>query len=62
MPIFDQAKNIIEYLARGTEFAAALIGHISQNYSVIETSPCRMAIVAASVRSETSNFSIMLLT
>lgn len=25
MPIFDQAKNIIEYLARGIEFAAALI-------------------------------------
>lgn len=25
MPIFDQAKNVIEYLARGIEFAAALI-------------------------------------
>jgi uncharacterized membrane protein len=25
MPIFDQAKNIIEFLARGIEFAAALI-------------------------------------
>lgn len=25
MPMFDQAKNIIEYLARGIEFAAALI-------------------------------------
>jgi uncharacterized membrane protein len=24
-PIFDQAKNIIEYLARGVEFAAALV-------------------------------------
>lgn len=25
MPVFDQAKNIIEYLARGIEFSAALI-------------------------------------
>jgi len=25
MSVFDQAKNIIEYLARGIEFAAALI-------------------------------------
>jgi uncharacterized membrane protein len=25
MPIFDQAKNVIEFLSRGIEFAAALI-------------------------------------
>jgi uncharacterized membrane protein len=25
MDLFDQAKNVIEYLARGVEFAAALI-------------------------------------
>ncbi len=39
MPIFDQAKNIIEYLARGIEFAAALIIGIAAMEATIKALP-----------------------
>jgi uncharacterized membrane protein len=39
MPIFDQAKNIIEYLARGIEFAAALIIGIAAVEATVKALP-----------------------
>jgi uncharacterized membrane protein len=39
MPIFDQAKNIIEYLARGIEFAAALIIGIAAIEATVKALP-----------------------
>jgi uncharacterized membrane protein len=39
MPIFDQAKTIIEYLARGIEFAAALIIGIAAVEATVKALP-----------------------
>lgn len=39
MPIFDQAKDIIEYLARGIEFAAALIIGIAAVEATVKALP-----------------------
>ena len=39
MPIFDEAKTIIEYLARGIEFAAALIIGIAAVEATLKALP-----------------------
>lgn len=39
MPIFDKAKDIIEYLARGIEFAAALIIGIAAVEATLKALP-----------------------
>ena len=39
MPIFEQAKNLIEYLARGIEFAAALIIGIAAVEATLKALP-----------------------
>jgi uncharacterized membrane protein len=39
MPIFDQAKDIIEYLARGIELAAALIIGIAAVEATVKALP-----------------------
>ena len=49
MPIFDEAKAIIEYLARGIEFAAALIIGIAAVEATL-IGPCRELQLAADIR------------